>query len=126
MRVTSKMPRKQRKMQANAPLHARHRMVSCHLERRLMSEYNTRSVPVRKGDTVKIIRGSKGIKGVEAKISNVDLRSKKLILDGITIAKADGTQKARPVDPSNCIITKLDLSDPIRKAKLERHKEGAK
>ncbi|MEM2838889.1 MAG: 50S ribosomal protein L24 [Thermoplasmata archaeon] len=126
MRVTSKMPRKQRKMQANAPLHARHRMVSCHLERQLMNEYNTRSVPVRKGDTVKIIRGSEGIKGVEAKVSNVDLRSKKLTLDGITIAKADGTQKARPVDPSNCIITKLDLSDPVRKAKLEKLKEGAK
>jgi large subunit ribosomal protein L24 len=91
-----------------------------------MEEYKTRSLPVRKGDTVKIVRGSEGIKGVETKVSEVDLKRRKLILDGITIAKADGTQKARPVDPSNCIITKLDLSDPIRKSKLEKLKEGAK
>jgi large subunit ribosomal protein L24 len=126
MRISSKMPRKQRKAQANAPLHVRHRMVSCHLARQLMDEYKTRSLPVRKGDTVKIVRGSEGIKGVETKVSEVDLKRRKLILDGITIAKADGTQKARPVDPSNCIITKLDLSDPIRKSKLEKLKEGAK
>jgi len=126
MRIASKMPRKQRKAQANAPLHARHKMVSCHLERQLFNEYKTRSLPVRKGDTVKIMRGSEGIRGVEAKVSNVDLRDKKLTLDGVTIAKADGTQKARPIEPSNCLITKLDLSDPIRKEKLEKLKGGAK
>lgn len=126
MGIASKMPRKQRKAQATAPLHVRHKMISCHLEKQLMREHKTRSMPVRKGDTVKIIRGSEGIKGVEAKVANVDLRSKKLTLDGVTIAKADGKQKARPIDPSNCIITKLDLSDPLRKAKLEKLKEGTR
>jgi len=126
MKIASSLPRKQRKGQANAPLHIRHRMISCHLDRQLIKEYNVRSMPVRKGDTIKILRGSEGVKGVEAKVANVDLKHMKLTLEGITIAKADGTQKAKPIVPSNCIITKLDLSDPLRKKKMEKLKEGAK
>ncbi|MDH4123608.1 MAG: 50S ribosomal protein L24 [Thermoplasmata archaeon] len=126
MRITSVMPRKQRKAQANAPLHMRHRMVACHLDSPLIKEYNVRSLPVKKGDTVKILRGGEGVKGVEAKVASVDLKHRKLTLDGITIAKADGTQKAKPIEPSNCIITKLDLSDPLRKGKLAKLKGGSK
>ena len=126
MRITSVKPGKQRKARANAPLHTRHRMMACHLERSLMKEYNVRSLPVRKGDTVKIVRGGEGVRGVEAKVANVDLRSMKITVENITIAKADGTQKVRPIEPSNCIIMKLDLSDPLRKEKLAKLKEGSK
>lgn len=126
MKTSSKLPRKQRKAVINAPLHRRHRFVACHLDRSLIGEYNVRSVPVRKGDTVKIIRGAEGVRDVEAKVANVDLKNVKITLEGVTIAKADGTQKARLIEPSNCIITKLDLSDPSRKRKFARLKEGAK
>jgi len=126
LKIASSLARKQRKGQANAPLHIRHRMISCHLDRALRAEYSTRSISVRKGDTVKILRGSEGIKGMEAKVANVDLKELTLTLEGVTIAKADGTQKARPIQPSNCIITKLDLSDPWRKEKLSKIKEGSK
>jgi len=125
MRKTSSLPRKQRKRLAQAPLHARHRMLSCHLDRPLIGEYNVRSLPVRKGDTVKILRGGEGIRGTEAKVASVDLGKIKLTIDNITMPKADGTQKAIMIDPSNCIITKLDLSDPIRKDKLTKLKEGS-
>lgn len=126
MKIASSLPKKQRKGRANAPLHTRHRMVACHLDRALMQEYGTRSIPVKKGDTVKVMRGGEGVKGTEAKVANVDLKSLKLTLEGITIAKADGTQKAKPIEPSNCIITKLDLSDPKRKEKLAKIKEASK
>ena len=126
MKIASSKPRKQRKGRANAPLHTRHRMIACHLDRPLRIEYGTRSVSVKKGDTVRILRGSEGIRGTEAKVANVDLKKLTLTLEGITIAKADGTQKARPVQPSNCVITKLDLSDPMRKEKLGKLKEGSK
>ena len=101
-------------------------MMACHLDRALRTEYNTRSISVKKGDTVKVLRGSEGIKGMEAKVVKVDLKDLTLTLEGVTIAKADGTQKARPVQPSNCIITKLDLSDPLRKEKLNKIKEASK
>jgi large subunit ribosomal protein L24 len=126
MKIASHLPKKQRKGQAHAPLHTRHRMVSCHLDRPLKTEYGTRSLPVRKGDTVKVLRGGEGVKGTEAKVANVDLKNLKLTLEGITIAKADGTQKVKPIEPSNCLITKLDLSDPKRKEKLAQIKEASK
>lgn len=126
MKVASKRPGKQRKARANAPLHTRHRMITCHLDRPLRIEFRTRGFPVKKGDTVKILRGSEGVRGVEAKVANVDLRDLTLTLEGVTIPKADGTQKIRPIQPSNCIITKLDLSDPRRKEKLTKIKEASK
>lgn len=117
--------RKQRKARANAPLHRKHRMVSAHLDSALVSEYNVRSVPVRKGDTVKVIRGEQDLKKTEAKVAEVDLKECKIIIEAVTVPKADGTQKPRPVDPSDVVITKLDLTDPWRKEKLDSLKKGA-
>jgi large subunit ribosomal protein L24 len=117
--TSSTKARKQRKARANAPLHKKKRMVSAHLDSALMKEYNVRSVGVRKGDTVRVIRGDKDFKVSEAKVANVDLKHMKLIIENITIPKADGTQKPKPVDPSDVLLTKLDLSDPWRKEKLD-------
>lgn len=117
--------RKQRKARANAPLHRKHRMVSAHLDSALVSEYNVRSLPVRKGDTVRIIRGEQDLKKAEAKVAEVLLKECKIIIETVTVPKADGTQKPRPVDPSDVVITKLDLTDPWRKKKLDSLKKGA-
>jgi large subunit ribosomal protein L24 len=117
--TSSTKARKQRKARANAPLHKKKRMVSAHLDSALMKEYNVRSVAVRKGDTVRVIRGDKDFKASEAKVASIDLKHMKLIIENITIPKADGTQKPKPVDPSNVLLTKLDLSDPWRKEKLD-------
>lgn len=124
MSTTSHKARKQRRAKVDAPLHRRRRMVSAHLDSSLMREYNIRSVPVRKGDTVKVIRGSSEIKGSENKVASIDLKNYKIIVENITIPKADGTQTERPVDPSDVIITKLDLSDSWRKRKLDSLKGG--
>ena len=117
--TTSTKARKQRKARANAPLHKKRRMVSAHRDSALMKEYNVRSVAVRKGDTVRVIRGDKDFKASEAKVASVDLKSLKLIIENVTLPKADGTQKPKPVDPSNVLLTRLDLSDPWRKEKLD-------
>ena len=109
-------PRKQRKMRYNAPIHRRRKMIASHLAEDLMLKYNKRSVPVKKGDTVKIIRG--GLKGHIGKVASVDTRKMKITVEGATIAKADKSQVARPIDPSNVIITHLDLSDPWRSKKI--------
>jgi large subunit ribosomal protein L24 len=122
--TTSTKANKQRKARANAPLHMKKRMVAAHLSSALMSEYNVRSLPVRKGDTVKLLRGAKDFKTSEAKVASVDLKSCKIIVENVTVPKADGTQKPRPVDPSDVLLTKLDLSDPWRKSKLDSLKGG--
>jgi len=122
--VSSTKARKQRKARANAPLHLKKRMVAAHLDSALMKEFNVRSLPVRKGDTVKIIRGHKDFRTGEAKVASVDLKACKIIVENITVPKADGTQKPKPIDPSDVLITKLDLSDPWRKEKLDSLKRG--
>src|SRR4030065_2549190 len=100
MMTTSTKARKQRKARFNAPLHKKRRMVSAHLDSALMSEYNVRSVPVRKGDTVKIIRGNEDFRKIESKVASVDLKSLKIIIENVTVSKADGTQKPKPIEPS--------------------------
>ncbi|NIM89440.1 MAG: 50S ribosomal protein L24 [Candidatus Aminicenantes bacterium] len=116
----SKKPRKQRRRVFKAKLHQRRKMIASHLSSKYLEDakhYYPRSAVVRKGDTVKIVRGS--FAGHVGKVESVDMRSMRITVDGATIAKADGTQIAAKIHPSNVIITKLDLSDPIRKSKFE-------
>ena len=120
----SKKPRKQRGSVYNAPLHRRRKMLAAHLSPKYLEDakrYYPRSVVVRKGDTVKVVRGSFG--GHVGKVESVDTRNMRIKVDGATISKADGTQIAAKIHPSNVIITKLDLSDPVRKRKFEELSE---
>lgn len=114
--------RKQRRHHFTAPLSRRRRALSCHLDGKLIAEYGTRSFPVRKGDTVKLLRGPADLVGTEAKVADVDVRRMRITVEGVTVAKADKTEKPRPIHASNVVLTKLDLSDARRKAKLEAHR----
>lgn len=121
--VESKKARKQRKAFYNAPVHVRRKMVASHLSDDLRKEYKSRSALVVKGDTVKVMRGDEDINGVEGKVTEVNTRTGRVVVEGITAAKADGTQVARPVHASKVMITKLELSDSKRKEKLTKAKE---
>jgi large subunit ribosomal protein L24 len=116
--MKSRMPRKQRKELYNAPLHKRRKWLSSHLEEKLLLKYDKRSITVIKGDTVKVMRGS--FRGHEDKVARVDVRKKYLEIEGITMSKADGNKIAKPIHPSNVMITKLNLTDKWRRKKLER------
>ncbi len=118
MRVKSKQPRKQRKALFKAHLHQRQQLVSVHLSPELREELGLRSLPVRKGDLVVIKRG--GLRDVEGKVTEVNLKKIQVFVDGATRDKADGTTINIPFHPSNLMIIKLDLKDKRRKAILER------
>jgi large subunit ribosomal protein L24 len=116
----SKQPRKQRKRLYEAPLHRRRKMIASHLSAKYLEDakkYFPRSAVVRKGDTVRIVRGS--LAGHVGKVEAVDTSSMRITIDGATVSKADGTQIAAKIHPSNVVIEKLDLSDTIRKKKFE-------
>ncbi|HSQ01903.1 MAG TPA: 50S ribosomal protein L24, partial [Methanobacterium sp.] len=53
----STQPRKQRKFIYKAPLHIRHKLMSVTLSEELREQYGRRSLPVKTGDTVKVMRG---------------------------------------------------------------------
>jgi large subunit ribosomal protein L24 len=112
--------RKQRKALYNAPTHVKSRMVASHLSEELMKQYKRRSARVVKGDTVKVMRGDAEIVGVEGKVTEIDLNSGRIIVEGVTMAKADGTMEARSVHASNVIIIKLEIKDAWRKSRLQK------
>jgi large subunit ribosomal protein L24 len=114
----SKQPRKQRKYRANAPLHTRHKFVSARLSKDLKIQMGKRSMPLRKGDEVKIMNGSS--KKSTGSVSRVDLSSLKVYVEGITVKKVDSSEVSRALEPSNLMITKLNMDDKMRRKQMDR------
>jgi large subunit ribosomal protein L24 len=110
-------PRKQRYTLYNAPLHKKRKWISSHLAENLLLKYDRRSLPVVKGDTVKIMRGS--FRGHEDKISKVNVQDQTVEIEGVTITTAKGTKIAKPLHASTLLITKLNVTDKWRRHKLE-------
>jgi large subunit ribosomal protein L24 len=119
-----KNPRKQRKMLYNAPAHKRHKLMAAPLSSELAASKGAKTLPVRKGDTVRIQRGDH--KGFEGKVSRVDLKEYRIYLEGLTREKTDGTNIFLPIHPSKVQIRNLNLDDKWRKNILDRKKAPAK
>ena len=118
--VQSSKTRKQRKAFYNAPAHIRRKMVSSHLSDELRKDFGIHAAQVVKGDTVRVMLGDEDVVDVEGKVTQVDTRSGRLVIENVTISKADGTLVARPIHASKVEITKLNLSDPMRKQTLSK------
>lgn len=114
----SKQPRKQRKLIYNAPLHIRHKLMSVTLSEELREEHKRRSLPVKKGDTIKVMRGD--FKDHEGKIEGIDLKNYRVMIEGMSVQKPDGNKVYHSVHPSNIMILELDLEDDERNEILER------
>jgi len=119
-----KNPDKQRKMHFNAPAHVRHKLMSAPLSKELAASKGTKTLPVRKGDIVRIQRGDN--KGFEGKVSRVDLKAYRIYIEGLTREKVDGTNIFLSTHPSKVQIRNLNLDDNWRKDILTRKKEIAK
>lgn len=118
----SKRPRKQRNYAFSAPLHIKQKMIASHLSAELRKKHGKRSMQLRKGDKVKIMRGQyKGKTGAVIRIFTID---KKAAVEGIENIRKDGTKTPYLLEPSNLMITELNLEDKRRKESLER--KGAK
>ncbi len=115
----SKQPRKQRKARYKAPLHIRHKLMAVTLSEELRERFNTRSLPVRKGDTVLVMRGD--FREQEGKVEKVDYQNYRLFIDGVSVQKTDvGSQVYHPVHPSNVMLVDLELDDEERNEVIER------
>ncbi len=125
MALTSSIkPGKQRKALFNAPLHLKKKMLSAPLSPDLREKYGIKRLPVRKGDTVRIMRGD--WKGHEGKVVRVDIKRVRIFIEGVQRKKADQTPVYYPIHPSKVMIIKLDLSDKWRKKIIERRAKGLK
>lgn len=80
--------RKSRKAHFSAPSHLRRKILSSHLSKDLRTKYDVRAVPVRKGDTVKVLRGT--YKGREGKIQSVYRKRWAIHIEKLTREKTNG------------------------------------
>ncbi len=122
--IMSKQPRKQRKYSYNAPLHIRGRFMAAHLSKELIKKYNRRSIRLRKGDKVTILRGQ--FKKKTGKIERIDLKETKVYIAGVEMIKKDGTKVFYPIHPSNLVVTELNLDDKKRMAVVNKSKKADK
>ena len=127
--MSSKQPRKQRLARYTAPYHRRHREMSSPIDKGLRERQLSRgfmyprSMPVKKGDRVMIVRGEGKSKSATA-ISLVDRKARKVYVEGFTYFKSDGTELQRPIDASNLVIINPDWSDIRRRKVLNRINES--
>ncbi|SNR48238.1 50S ribosomal protein L24 [Halorubrum vacuolatum] len=117
----TKQPRKQRKRSETASLHERQKRVRATLTDDLREEYGQRNVRVNAGDTVEVLRGDHA--GTEGEVIAVDLSSRRITVEDVTVEKADGEEVPRPLPASNVRVTELDLEDERRAARLQEDDE---
>lgn len=81
--------RKSRKAHFTAPSSERRKIMSASLSQELKKQHNCRSIPVRKEDEVRIVRGS--FKGKEGKVVQVYRKKWVIHVDKVTRDKVNGT-----------------------------------
>ena len=143
--MVSKKAGKQRQAQTDAPIHVRRKLIRARLVSDDPDLALIRTVTVRVGDEVEVLRGdfgfpnsaktdsrgkrlgqSRGRAGVKSSIVGVDTKSGYVLVEGVTTSTADGKEEALPIHPSNLIVTKLYEGDPLRiKRIMERANGGA-
>ena len=115
--------RKLRRAHFQAPSHVRRVIMSSRLSQELRAKHNVRSMPVRKDDEVKVVRGK--FKGKEGKVTQC-YRLKWIIhVDKVTVENARGQTVNVGVHPSNVEITKMKTTG-LRKKILERKDRSTK
>lgn len=119
--IQSSKPRKQRKALYNAPMHKKQKLLGAHLSKELRAQLGKRSLPIRKGDEVKIMRGSSA--GKTGKVAEIDLKKTKVFIEGMSRKTAKGNEAKKPFHPSNLMITKADFGDKMRQRILEKSKQ---
>jgi large subunit ribosomal protein L24 len=86
--------------------------LAVNLEKTLRKKFGKRSIVVRKGDKVKVVRGQ--WKKKQGKILRVDSKRERVYIEGITRKKMDGSNAEVPIRFSNLQITELNLDDKKR------------
>jgi large subunit ribosomal protein L24 len=122
MSIKSSKPRKQRKNFFERPLHEKRNSLAGHLSKDLRKKMGKRGISLRKGDTVRIMRGKHF--GKEGKITGVDYKKGLVFVEKITRKKSDGTEIPVGIPASKLLV--LDIaSDERRFAKKASSKKKA-
>jgi large subunit ribosomal protein L24 len=113
----SAKPRKKRLALYLAPLHARQKLAAAHLAKDLRAKLKKRSLQLKKGDKVRVMRGS--FKKKEGKVTRVDLKRSAAFIEAIVRKKQSGKEVQAPIHASNLLIIEIAGRTPKRKARKE-------
>lgn len=122
MSVDSSKPKKQRKFFHEMPLHKRQKSLAAHLSKGLRKVLGRRSLQLRKGDKVRVMRGEHN--DFEGKVIRADYKKQRVFLEKLVRKKSDGTEKPVPLHASNLMITEIDRSDARRLSKEKKKVKG--
>ncbi|KAJ2778753.1 60S ribosomal protein L26A [Coemansia javaensis] len=100
--------RKARKAHFTAPSHIRRKLMAAGLSKELRKKYEVRSIPVRTGDEVVVVRGQH--KGREGKVTAVYRKKWVIHIDRLVREKVNGATVPIPVHPSNVVVSVLKLT----------------
>lgn len=114
---SSKNPGKQRKYRSNAPYHRRSQFLSARLDEDVREKVGTKTLPIREGDRVKVLRGD--YKGTYGDVREVDREEYKIYIEGVDRETVSGSEVTVAIDPSNVVITRLNLDDDMRVEKYD-------
>jgi len=124
MKTNYTRPSRNRRAKRESPYHHRKAVFNVHLSKDLRTKHGIRALPVRKDDTVSILRGK--FAGLSKRVTNVSYKKSKIQCEGIKTTKTDGTEIFHYVDPSNCILTSLGKLDEGRRAIIQRRADSKK
>lgn len=82
----------------------------------LKTKHARRTVRVRIGDSVKLMRGE--YSGVEGKVQKVFPKEGRLTIEGVTREKIAGGTTPIRIHASNIVVTGLNLDDKLRREKI--------
>jgi large subunit ribosomal protein L24 len=113
----SAKPRKKRLALYEAPLHARQKLAAAHLSKELRAKLKKRSAQLKKGDKVRVLRGS--FKKKEGKVLSVYLKDSTALIEGIVRKKQSGKEVQVPIHASKLLIIDFVTRTPKRKENKE-------
>ena len=120
MKVNSKQPRRQRKALFQYKNHQRSKLLSARVADFLREEYGIKNIPLRVGDSVKIVKGE--FTDFEGEVIEITKNQRAKIKEA-TFDKADGTQFHPAIHISKLVITKFHKEkkmDPWRASMIDR------
>ena len=92
--------------------HVQNKFPCSHLSKELKEKVKARSLRVRKGDKVKVMRGQH--KGKSGTVDRVDTKRTKVFISGIEFAKKDGSKSLYPIHSTQLMIMTLEGKDKLR------------
>jgi large subunit ribosomal protein L24 len=117
MSISPQSPRRQRKAVYEADIFERRLRMTVPLSRELRARFHRRSVPLRKGDTVRVMKGS--FVGREERVQKVDRRSYTVTLDNVTLKSGEEKLKPLPIRTAHLLLVRLNLADEWRREALK-------